>query len=74
MYCQDVGTYIWKCTKEGCGVLVCVGTAQGDHGCIDAAPDELTNHVDVDAASFVCPQCHRADQLPLPVCHSLLSY
>jgi hypothetical protein len=74
MYCQDVGSYIWKCTTKSCGVLVCVGTAKGDHGCIDAVPDELTNKVEVNAASFVCPQCYRAAKLPLPVCHGHLSY
>jgi hypothetical protein len=74
MYCQDVGSYIWQCTKKSCGILVCVALAQGDHGCIDAAPDELTNHVEVNATSFVCPQCYREALSPLPVCQDLLSY
>jgi hypothetical protein len=67
MYCQDVGTYIWKCIRKECGILVCVAKAQGDHGCIDATPDELTNVVDVDANTFVCPQCLRASGMPMPV-------
>ncbi|KAG1804132.1 uncharacterized protein BJ212DRAFT_1304431 [Suillus subaureus] len=30
--CQDIGTYIWKCTNPDCGILAC----------IDMTPDELT--------------------------------
>ncbi|KAG2029783.1 hypothetical protein BDR03DRAFT_975540 [Suillus americanus] len=68
MYCQDVGTYIWKCTNPDCGILACVAKAPGDHGCIDATPDELTDVVDVDASMFRCPQCYRATEKPLLVC------
>ncbi|KAG1760558.1 hypothetical protein EV702DRAFT_985501, partial [Suillus placidus] len=66
MYCQDVGTYIWRCTSKDCGILVCVGTAKGDYGCVDAAPDDLTGCVKVEANTFRCPQCYRAGSLPVP--------
>lgn len=72
MYCQDIGTYIWKCTNKDCGILACVAKAPGDHGCIDATPDELTNVVSVDSSTFRCPQCYRAAEEPLPVCGQFL--
>ena len=68
MYCQDVGTYIWSCTKAGCDVLVCVGKFKGERGCIDASPDDITNRPTVDPKTFWCPECHRISGLPIPVC------
>jgi hypothetical protein len=74
MYCQDVGTYIWKCTNAACGLLACVAKAKHDHGCIDATPDEITNVAPVEASDFKCPQCLREADTPLPVRNNIFVY
>ncbi|KIK32067.1 hypothetical protein CY34DRAFT_111124, partial [Suillus luteus UH-Slu-Lm8-n1] len=66
MYCMDVGAYIWKCSSPTCKTLACVAMAEGDHGCINAMPDEVTNTVTVEESTFRCPQCYRAESLPVP--------
>ncbi|OJA20362.1 hypothetical protein AZE42_07311 [Rhizopogon vesiculosus] len=62
IYCQDIGSYIWRCTGRDCGIPVCVSKAPGDHGCIDASPNDVTGVVTVTESTFLCPQCHRAEE------------
>ncbi|KAG2028538.1 hypothetical protein BDR03DRAFT_1019667 [Suillus americanus] len=66
IYCHDVGSYIWRCIQPTCGITVCVRKEEGDHGCVDAAPDKNTGKVMVTEETFRCPQCYRGDLRPLP--------
>lgn len=49
---------------------MCVSKEKGDHGCIDASPDYLTEEIRVMESTFRCPQCYRAEKKPIPVSHA----
>lgn len=69
VYCMDVGPHIWTCigSDDPCDLTICVATAEGEPGCVDATRNFMTGKALVTKDTFVCPSCYRRKNTAIPV-------